>query len=190
MKISDSVAVIFLATILVLAPASLFAQPGETGVGQVAGYVGGMSGLGSHAAVGASTGFAFWRYGLVRLDASFSPLGSETVRVQPASAGISNSRLYDFNLGLDLRLPVRGRWEPYGILAAGLLYNTYTRTPVEANAKISHRGDTNFAFHTGAGLRYYLRDNFGVRPEFKVIVSRQTYTRFTVGFFYVFPEMP
>ncbi|MCX6630180.1 MAG: hypothetical protein NTW28_21390, partial [Candidatus Solibacter sp.] len=54
-------------------------------------------------------------------------------------------------------------------------------------AVVSHYSDFDFGFHTGAGLRYYVRENWGIRPELKVIVSKQTYTRLSVGIFYVLP---
>jgi hypothetical protein len=33
-------------------------------------------------------------------------------------------------------------------------------------------------------MRYYFRENWGIRPEFKVIIGAQTYTRLSVGLFY------
>ena len=60
---------------------------------------------------------------------------------------------------------------------------TTTPTPTAAVAI----DEFNFGFHTGGGVRYYIREGWGIRPELKVVVSHRTYTRFTIGFFYTLP---
>lgn len=168
----------------------LWGQSAETGVGEVAAFGGGTFGLGSHPAVGGSTGRAFSRYALGVIETAFSPLGSSSVRPAPAGGPIDTSRLYDFNLALHIRVPVRERWAPYAILGGGLLWNTFDQkaSGPQGTASIRHYDNFDFGFHTGAGMRYYIRDNWGVRPEFRVIVSKQTFTRFSVGIFYILPD--
>jgi hypothetical protein len=85
-----------------------------------------------------------------------------------------------------VQIPLQRRWQPYGILAAGLLYSTFQVASINAAGVMSFvgRNDINFEFQTGGGVRYFIADNWGVRPELKVIVSNRTYTRFTIGVFY------
>ena len=171
-------------------PGDLLGQSSETGVGEVAAFGGGTFGIGSHALVGGSTGRSFSKYAIGLIETAFSPLGSSTVRPAPAGGPIDTSRLYDFNLGVHIRVPVKDRWAPYAILGGGLLWNTFDQTVAgpQGTASIKHYDNFDFGFQTGAGLRYYIRDNWGIRPELKVVVSKQTYTRFSVGIFYVLPD--
>jgi hypothetical protein len=189
MRILKTITGILIASISMLAPAALFGQAGDTDVGEAAAFFGGAIGIGSHPVVGGSVGTAFSRYGMAVIETSFVPMGSHTVRVSPDGSAAQGSHLYDFNLGVHIRVPVRGRWAPYAILGGGLLWDTYTRTRIgpQGVAVVTHYGDCNFGFHTGGGLRYYVRESWGIRPEVKVVVSSQTYTQLSVGFFYVLP---
>jgi hypothetical protein len=170
-----------------LGSAALLAQSGDADVGEVAAFASGAFGIGSHPAVGGSTGTAFSRYAMALIETSFVPLGSRTVRVLPAGSVAQGSHLYDFNLSMHIRVPVRDRWAPYAILGVGALWNPYTRSTIgpQGIAVVSHNADVDFAFHTGAGLRYYIGESWGIRPEAKVVVSRQTYTQLSVGFFFI-----
>lgn len=179
----------FLICVYMLASAALVAQSGDGDVGEVAVFAGGAFGIGSHPVVGGSAGTAFSRYGMALIETSFLPLGSQTVRVFPNAPAAQSSHLYHFNGSIHIRVPVRERWAPYGILGAGAIWNTYRRSVIGPRgiAVVSHYGDFDFAFHTGGGVRYYIGENWGIRPEVKVIVSRQTYTQFSIGFFAVLP---
>jgi hypothetical protein len=173
-----------------LGPAQLRGQSADAGIGEVAVFGGGTFGIGAHPAVGGTTGRSISRFAIGLIETAFSPLGSNSVRPVPAGGPIDASRLYDFNLGLHIRVPVRDRWAPYAILGGGLLWNTFDQSVAgpQGTASRKHYDNFDFGFHTGAGLRYYIRDNWGIRPEFKVIVSKQTYTRLSVGIFYVLPD--
>jgi hypothetical protein len=174
-------------------PALSSAQVRDTDFGEVAAFGGGVFGLGTHGAVGASSGVAFSKYGIGLIEAAFSPLGDQTVRHR-TGAQPQSSKLFDFNFSAHIRVPVKRRWEPYGILGAGLLWDKFKVVPVAV--PLTEPGvippvqavvavdEFNFGFHTGGGVRYYVREEWGIRPEFKVIVSNRTYTRFTVGIFY------
>jgi hypothetical protein len=94
--------------------------------------------------------------------------------------------MFDFNLSFHIKLPLRERWVPYAILGGGLLWNPYRYTA--GSQAWSDSSEVNFGFHTGGGVRYYLRQNFGVRPECRIIVSTRTHARVTVGFFYQIPS--
>lgn len=56
------------------------------------------------------------------------------------------------------------------------------------NAIFKNFNQFNGALETGGGVRYYIRENWGIRPEAKVIVSKTTYTRVSMGIFYVLPN--
>lgn len=170
-----------------LPPAS--AQSGDRETGEVAAYGSVGFGAGTQPAVGGSAGVAFSRYGMVLIDASFMPLGKYTIQPWPARSTVQRSFLYDFAMDFHIRIPVKDRWEPYAIAGAGVLWNPLKQNSVDSSgvAVINSYSQCNGAFHTGAGLRYFIGKNWGIRPEVKVIVSKATYTRISMGFFYVTP---
>jgi len=170
--------------------AALLAQPADADHGEVAAYGGGSFGAGSHPVVGGTTGLSFSKFGMVMLDGSYTPMGQDTVRSHPAGWSVQNSRLLDLNLAVHIRIPVRDRLVPYAILGGGALWDAYDHSVAgpQGAAVVSRNNEWNFGFHTGAGVRYYVRDNWGVRPELRVIVSNRTFTRLSVGVFYTLPN--
>ena len=181
------------ARILILAscattPAALRAQPPDHDFGEVSAFTGGNFGVGSHWTVGGATGLSFSRYGMVLFEGSYTPMGNDTVRSHPAGYSVQSSRLMDLNLTFHITIPVRERLVPYVILGGGPLWVSYDQAVAGSQgAALTHVNEWNFGFHTGGGVRYYIRDNWGVRPEFKVIVSNRIYTRLSVGIFYNLP---
>ena len=187
---SPALAAALLVAMCLLLPSEAAGQSAETDVGEVAISGGGIAGLGTHPAAAGSTGLALGRYGMLLIETGYSPLGTRTLRPMPSAPSIDASHLYDFDLAVHIRVPVRDRWAPYGILGGGLLWNTFTQNAAGPQGQLirSSSSTLDFGFETGGGLRYYIRDNWGIRPELKVVVSRQTYTRFSIGVFYVFSE--
>jgi opacity protein-like surface antigen len=53
-----------------------------------------------------------------------------------------------------------------------------------AGVRYADRSKTNFEFSMGGGVRYYVADNWGIRPEVRVFISRRNFTRVSVGVFY------
>jgi hypothetical protein len=153
---------------IVVAPSALVAQPDSTREGEVSAYAG-VFGIGSHPAVGAGTGAAFARYATALIEISYMPLSSDTLLSTPLLGVYRSSGLYDFSLCADIRIPVRKRWAPYGL-------NRY-RSPLRrlpgsrakpVGARFANRSKTNFEFSTGGGVRYYVKDNWGIRPKVRV----------------------
>jgi hypothetical protein len=167
-----------------------FAQAGQTDVGEISGFGGFTLGTGgTHAAVGGGAGIAVSRYGMMLFETSFMPLGHSTIQGWPAQSAVTRSHLWDFALDSHIRVPIKDRWEPYVILGTGILWNVVRQQAVNANgAAVTYNLDQfNGVFHTGAGLRYYVGRSWGIRPEVKVIVTQRTYTRLSIGIFYVTP---
>jgi hypothetical protein len=185
---------VFVIALCTLVPSVLRAQSGDTDVGEVAAFGGWAFGVGTTGAVGGSSGTAFSKYGLLMIETAFSPIADKTLRHR-FGRPVENSRLFDFNSSLHIRIPVRKRWAPYGILGAGLLFdsvrviparppeNLEPITPPAPTAPTIAVEEFNFGFHTGGGVRYYIREDWGIRPEFRVVISNRIYTRFTIGIF-------
>jgi opacity protein-like surface antigen len=178
-----------LLVLLLICAATLFPQTGETDIGEIGGHLGGVFGIGSHPNGGLTFLTAVSRYAFFGAEVAFSPLGEESLR-QPGTpfTGIERSRLYDVNGTVHVRIPVRDRWEPYVPLGVGWLRSVYERQtsagPEASRVKVSA---DDFAFHLGAGVRYFVTNKFGVRPEFRYYVTDRNFSRLTIGLFCQFP---
>jgi opacity protein-like surface antigen len=117
------------------------------------------------------------------------PLGSSALRSDRGRVNIRNSSLYDFTVCAHIRVPLRDKWEPYGILGAAGLYSLYQIASIPGPglaAVYSHRSAGSFGFATGFGVRYRAAENWGVRSEWNVTVSTRNFGRFVTGLFYEF----
>ena len=170
--------------LFVLMTPALFAFQTES-EGEVSAFGGGTFGLGTHPSVGGSTGLQFSKYGIALVETVFTPMGEDTLRKRTGEPA-SSSRLYDFNTSFHIQVPVREKIVPYGIVGIGLLFDSF-KAATGPNGAVVGFDEFNFAFHTGGGVRYHVTENWGIRPEFKVIVSHRTFTRLTVGVFYKLP---
>lgn len=185
---------VLLVTLLAFVPPNVHAQSEDTQAGEIGGQVGfgfggSAHGIGTQPSVTGSTGVAFSKYGMVLVEAAFMPLGQDTIQGWPAPSTVRRSYLIDFGIDFHIRIPLRARWAPYMIAGTGLLWNMIRQETANAASGSTFRAYDQFngALHTGGGLRYYIRDKWGIRPEVKVIVSKQVYTSVSVGIFYVVP---
>ena len=179
---------VFAAAVIALTPAAVYGQSGETDVGELAIHGGGTFGTGTHPAVAASTGIAFARRGMALLDVAYTPMGHDILWRRHDVQSPQNSQLFEFMFSSHIRFPVKARLAPYAIIGGGLLFNTFRGYTGPQGALVGIE-DFKFGVQTGGGVRYYLGENWGIRPEFKVIVSSQTYTRMSIGVFYVVPPL-
>ena len=187
----ENLRIVVIATaVFAVRPTVLPAQAGESSAGEFSGYTGvAFQSINTHPTVGASTGLSFSRYGIALIDASYIPLGSSTLRNYAKPVTINSSRLYDFNFTIHVRLPLRERWEPYGIAGAAFLFSSYQVASIDKAGSVgafAGRTDANFGFETGGGLRYYVAKNWGVRMELRYTASTRGFTRLLSGLFYQF----
>jgi hypothetical protein len=179
----------FLIVGLVVNAAALQGQSGNSGVGELSGSTGVTFGsVGTHLAVGASSGWLFSRYGAWLMDLSYMPLGGSTLQSYGGQVSVAGSALYDWSFTGQIRIPIRDKWEPYLIGGPAVLFSSYrvaARNGQEAGV-YGNRGDTDLAFETGTGVRYFLADNWGIRAETKFTFSHRSFGRFSIGGFYQF----
>jgi len=164
--------------------------------GEVSAYGGaGFGGLGTHGWVGATIGESTSKYFMASIDTSFLPLGSATLGSFPLAT--TTSRLYDFNFTVHVQIPIHRRWAPYGIAGGALLYNTYDIRRIRPDSLIfdhSSRSDARFGFETGGGSRYFVREDWGLKGEYRYTVSSHNFSRILFGVFYqfdgIYPFLP
>ena len=169
--------------------AGLLAQTGQSGAGELTGYTGvTFASIDAHPAVGASSGLTLSRHSAALLDLCYMPLGSATLQSYPGRTLVRNSGLYDLSLNAHIRIPLGEKWEPYGIIGGAVLFSTYQLASRARPGEVAYAGrsDTDLGFETGGGLRYFVRDNWGVRTELRYTVSHRSFGRMLAGVFYQF----
>jgi opacity protein-like surface antigen len=174
---------------LIVGSGCLRAQWGATDAGEVSAYTGiAFGATGARPTVGGSSGISASRYAIALIETSYIPLGHRTLAYHPGVFA-SSSGLFDFNFVVNVRVPVKERWEPYGILGPAVLYNLYRADIVQPNGTVVRRSglsDWKFGWETGAGLRYYVRETWGVRGEYRYTISTRNFSRVQAGIFYQF----
>lgn len=136
--------------------------------------------------MGAATGISVSKYALALIDASFMPLGGNTLVRFPNVT--SASHLYDFDFSIQFRVPVKKHWAPYGLLGSALLYNTYHLQSVHDQSVVYLSGQSvvKAGFEAGGGVRYNVNEAWGAKCEYRYTVSTQNFSRIQVGVFYQF----
>jgi len=180
-----------IAFLWVLTCPAAFAQSGDESAGEVAALGGAAFGgaSGTQGTVTGGAGLAFSRHGMVMVDTMFMPLGNRTIQSWPDRNTVDRSFLLDFGLDFHIRFPVKPRFAPYAIAGTGLLWGLLRQDTVDRFGRplVRHFDQFNGALHTGGGVRYYIGDTWGIRPEVKVIVSKHVYTVVQMGIFWVAP---
>lgn len=175
-----------LVALVLCAPSDADAQAGETDVGEVSAFTGATFGAGTHPLIGGSSGFAFSRRGMAFIEGTYSPMGKDILWPRHNIQSPQDSHLFDVMVSGHIRFPIRQRWAPYALIGGGLAFNQF-RAIAGPEGALIRIDDFKFAFQTGGGLRYYIGETWGIRPEFKVVISSRTYTRMSVGVFYTLP---
>ena len=102
----------------------LYAQQDETGVGEIAGFMGAVMGVGAHVNGGFSFASPTSRHLVPNVELSYSSLGTDSFRTGNFDRGtinVRNSRMYDVNGGVHIRFPEKRDLAPYVGLGLGLL---------------------------------------------------------------------
>jgi opacity protein-like surface antigen len=163
----------------------LSAQKGESDVGEASVYAGPAFGVtGASIAVAGSLATVVNRYLVVAMESGYTPMGHRTLRYYPGVVS-RRSGLYDFNLAAQIRVPLKSKWEPYGILAPALIYNRFQSlaTHVDGSEYYFSASDVKFGFETGGGTRYYLRELWGLKGEYRYTISTRNFSSLVFGIF-------
>jgi opacity protein-like surface antigen len=166
--------------------ATACAQAGDPNAAEVSTYAGVSAGSqGDHFTIGGSAGGSVYRYLVILVESGYSPLGSDTLAYHQGLISRS-SGLYDFDLAFHVRIPIKPRWAPFGIAAPALLYNRYQKQIIQPDGVVTYasgKSDVKFGFETGGGCRYYVHADWGVKAEYRYIISTHNYSRVMLGVF-------
>lgn len=177
------------AAAITMAAHPLHGQPQDdlAGGGEVFAMTGvAAGGLGTRAVVTGGAAANISRYILALAEASVIPLNNRTL-LPPGAVSVRGSDLFDFNVAMQVQVPIK-RWAPYVLIGTAVLMNPYTAgfaTPAGTTAYVGER-HSKFGLEYGAGGRYYVRDRWGVRAEYRYTSSSRNFNRVLGGVFYRF----
>jgi hypothetical protein len=178
------VILIVISALLVMS-ASAYAQV-EKGQLEVTGQIGFVSGIGTHGAFGGSVGTGLSDNVLIYGEFLYIPLGST-----PVGTGTLTARSYNFDGGLQYQFRKSGKMVPYGNVGLGFLHSSASLPSSFSFQGFNFStGDTatDFYANVGGGVRYYMSDRWGFRPEFTIFAGSSTFVRIGAGVFYAFPR--
>jgi hypothetical protein len=151
--------------------------------------VGIVSGIGTHASFGGNIGMALGPrirgYG----EFSYIPLGGSSTSIPGVGQAEAGARAYNFNLTGEYQFS-RSRsslLEPYAAFGLGLLRTSSSYSTSVGGMTVS--GETSskdLYFNIGGGLRYFVDERWGLRPELMIFAGSNTYVRLGAGIFYRF----
>jgi hypothetical protein len=164
------------------------ASYGQSNV-EVTGHLGLVSGIGSHGSFGGSLGLPITDRLILSGDLSYIPFGGSSVTVGTATAS-SSARAFNFNGSLLYQFNPSHSTVPYAGAGLGFLRSSFSSSSSGfGNGSFDTSGSsTDLYFNVGGGLRYYVRERWGFKPEFMMFAGSNTYVRLSGGMFYQFGE--
>lgn len=167
--------------------APLRAAETEAGSAEAVGYGGLVAGIGTHGSLGGAVAYAATKRILAVGEFSYIPGGSQKA-AGGGFAAKASARAYDFNGGIHFQFPLKEpKAVPYVGAGVGVLHGSASgTTTVQGRTYSSKVSGTDFYFNLGGGLRYYVSDRWGIRPELKIFAGDQTFVRLAIGIFYQF----
>jgi hypothetical protein len=153
------------------------------GTGEVTGFGGVVAGVGTHGVVGGGIHVTATKSLLIGGEFSYIPLGGGSGEIL-GTRYRANAKAYDFNGGAQYSFATSNpKVAPYVSGGLGIIHGSGS---VAGPGFSASAGSNDFMFHFGGGLRYFVKDNWGIRPELKVFAGSDTYVRLAIGLFYRF----
>jgi len=165
-----------------------YGQDMEQGQIEATGQIGFVTGIGTHGAFGGSFGAALNERVLAFGEFLYIPLGSSTEHILGVDRSVS-ARAFNFDAGLQYQFRKHGSMVPYAGVGLGVLHSTASipNSFSFQGLNFSAGGSSNdFYANLGAGVRYYVSEQWGFRPEFTIFAGPSTFVRIGGGVFYEF----
>ncbi|HKE24488.1 MAG TPA: outer membrane beta-barrel protein [Bryobacteraceae bacterium] len=173
------------AVVAVIFAAGVRAQESEEDVGEVSMSTGlAFGGSGTNFAISGAIGTSLNRYWVLMVDASYIPMGSSTLVRYPGIV-VNSSGLYNFTIPIQVRVPLKRKWQPYAIIAPALIYNHYRKLGIHPNGSRYYFGasDVRGGGEIGGGVRYYWREYWGFKGEYRYTITSRNFSLLTAGIF-------
>jgi opacity protein-like surface antigen len=163
-----------------------FGQDMARGQVEATGQLGLVGGIGTHASIGGSLGYAYTERIFLQGELSYIPLGGGSVSILNVETS-GSAKAINFNASAYYLFPTSGMVAPY---AGGGLGITRTSANVSTTAGgVNFSADssaTDLYVNFGGGLRYHMNDRWGFKPELMIFAGSETYIRVAAGVFYQF----
>ena len=190
MKLNISVIPGRLCVMIALVAAMSVASYGQGNSMEVTGNAGVVGGIGSHASLGGSIAAPLTDRLILSGDLFYIPMGSSSVTVGTATTN-SSASAFNFNGNLQYQFTQTHSVLPYAGAGIGFLRTSAevsTNNPLPNTIRVK-ASSTDAYFNFGGGLRYYVKSNWGFRPETTCFSPVPTPSvRFAGGIFYQFGE--
>jgi Outer membrane protein beta-barrel domain len=170
--------------VTVASVASSYGQDVAAGNVEVTGHLGIVSGIGSHGSFGGSVALPVSDNFIVSGDLSYIPMGGGSVTAQGLTTS-AGSRAFNFNGTLQYQFKQIHTAIPYAGAGLGFLHSSFDTSSPSFSVSGS---STDLYFNIGGGLRYFVNERWGFRPEIMVFAGPNTYVRIAGGIFYRFGE--
>lgn len=159
----------------------------EVGTAEVAGFGGLVAGIGTHGTIGGDVSYAVRERLLAVGEFSYIPGGGGKL-AGPGYAAKWSAKAYNFNGGIHWEFKLKEpKAVPYVGGGVGAIHSTGSASVTAPGAGVTVKASaTDFYFNFGGGLRYYISDKWGIRPELKVFAGDDTFVRLAIGIFYQF----
>jgi len=156
---------------------------------EVTGHLGLVSGIGSHGSFGGSLGTPITDHMILSGDLSYIPMGGSSVTINGATAS-SSAKAFNFNGNLQYQFKASHAVIPYAGAGLGFLHSSFNSTSNLGGTGpfVVQGSSTDMYFNMGGGLRYFVNERWGFRPELMIFAGSNTYVRLAGGVFYKFGE--
>ena len=150
--------------------------------------VGVVSGIGTHGSFGGGIGVGLTPRILGFGEFSYIPLGSASSSVPSLGLQAGGSaRAMNFNLGGRYEFSGTRTMAPYASAGLGVLHSSSSFSSTVGGITISGEGSSSdLYFNFGGGLRYFVNDRWGWKPELMIFAGPDTFVRLGGGIFYRF----
>jgi opacity protein-like surface antigen len=153
---------------------------------EINGQLGVVSGIGTHGSFGGGLGVALTPSVLGYGEVSYIPLGSASSSVMPVGIQSSASgKAINFNAGAQFQFSRSAQMVPFAGLGLGILHASSSYSSSIGGVTVTGRASGNdLYFNVGGGVRYYVSDRWGVKPELMIFAGPDAFVRFGGGIFY------
>lgn len=148
--------------------------------------VGIVSGIGTHGSFGAGISTPLAERVLGYGEFSYIPLGGSTSTIPGLQTG-AGARAYNFNVGGQYQFSPSGSMTPYAGFGLGMLRTSSSYSSSFGGTTVSGGTSSNdLYFNLGGGVRYFVNEGWGLRPELMIFAGSNTHIRLGAGVFYHF----
>jgi Outer membrane protein beta-barrel domain len=188
LKITELVGRLTVVTLFVVLT-SMASYGQSVGNMEVTGHLGIVGGIGSHGSFGGSLGAPVSDRLILAGDLSYIPMGGGSVSVLGATTR-SSAKAFNFNANLQYQFNAAHSVVPYAGAGLGFLHSSFsTSSNFLGPGSVNVQGSaTDLYFNVGGGLRHYVKERWGFKPEFMIFAGPNTYVRLAGGMFYQFGE--